>query len=173
MNPHTSRPRATSNHLGKTLAGAVLCLSLGFAAQAGQFFLGPEGGGVRYGPFEYQDGAKVVIANQSFVLTTVKAVAGGTELEKQLQSIILPTVSLSGANIGLVVQLLQQRSAELDPAKKGVRIVLKLDGKPVSQIPLITFSAQQISLLETIRTVTQLADLTYRIDGDIVFIEPK
>jgi hypothetical protein len=173
MNLHTSRPRATTSRLGNALASAVLCLSLGIAAQAGQFFLGPEGGGVRYGPFEYQDGAKVVIAGRTFVLTTVAPVANGTELEKKLQAIILPTVELGGASIDLVVQFLQQRSTELDPAKKGIRIVLKLDGKPVSQIPLISFSAQQISMLETIRTVTQVAGLTYRIDGDIVFIEPK
>ena len=173
MNLHSSRPRATARSLGKLLLGAALCLCLRNAALAEQFYLAPAGSSAQYGPFDYQEGAAVVLADKTFVLKKGAVAANTAELEKKLQAIMLPTVELSGAKIDLVVQLLQMRSKELDPAKTGVHLVLKLNGKPADQIPLISFNARQISLLETIRTVTQLAGLSYRLDGNIVFIEPK
>ena len=173
MNLHSSRPRATARPLGKFLLGAALFLCLRNAAQAEQFYLAPTGSSAQYGPFDYQEGAAVVLADKTFVLKKGAVAASTVELEKKLQAIMLPTVELRGAKIDLVVQLLQMRSKELDPAKTGVPLVLKLNGKPADQIPLISFNARQISLLETIRTVTQLAGLSYRLDGNIVFIEPK
>ena len=105
--------------------------------------------------------------------TAVAPAIGGVDLENQLQTLILPSIDLSNARIDLVVQLLKMRSTELDPAKKGVNIVLKLDGKTADQIPPVSLHAKQISLLDSLKAVTQLAGLAYRIDGNMVFIEPQ
>ena len=94
-------------------------------------------------------------------------------VESKLQAIILPSIDLNHAPIELVVQLLNARGAELDPAKQGVPIVLKLKGKPVDQIPQVTFHGKQISLLDSIKAVTLSAGLAYRIDGNFVVIEPE
>ena len=42
-----------------------------------------------------------------------------------------------------------------------------------TDIPLITFNARYISLLETLKIVTDIANLKYRIQGNIVMIIPK
>jgi hypothetical protein len=52
-------------------------------------------------------------------------------------------------------------------------MILKLDGVPTDQLPKITFTARQINLLDALKVLTQVAGLTYRFDGEIVFIEPK
>ena len=94
-------------------------------------------------------------------------------LESKLQAIILPSLDLQQAKIELVVQLLNMRGVQLDPAKQGVPIVLKLKDKAADQIPLVSFHAKQISLLDSIKAVTLTAGLAYRIDGPCVVIEPE
>ena len=97
----------------------------------------------------------------------------GASVESKLQAIILPSLDLHQAKIELVVQLLNMRGVELDPAKQGVSIMLKLKGKPADQIPTVSFHAKQISLLDSIKAVALSAGLSYRIDGNIVIIEPE
>ena len=93
--------------------------------------------------------------------------------ESKLRAIILPSIDLNHAPIELVVQLLNARGAELDPAKQGVPIILKLKGKPADQIPQVTFHGKQVSLLDAIKAVTLSAGLAYRIDGNFVVIETE
>ena len=97
----------------------------------------------------------------------------GASVESKLQAIILPSLDLQQAKIELVVQLLNMRGVELDPAKQGVPIVLKLMDKTVGQIPPVTFHGKQISLLDSIKAVTLTAGLAYRIDGPCVVLEPE
>ena len=85
----------------------------------------------------------------------------------------MPSLDLHQAQIEIVVQLLNMRGVELDPAKQGVSIMLKLKGKPADQIPTVSFHAKQISLLDSIKAVALSAGLSYRIDGNIVIIEPE
>ena len=99
--------------------------------------------------------------------------SSAASLESKLQSIILPSLDLQQAKIELVVQLLNMRGVQLDPAKQGVSIMLKLKGKPADQIPTVSFHAKQISLLDSIKAVALSAGLSYRIDGNIVIIEPE
>ena len=98
--------------------------------------------------------------------------SSAASLESKLQAIILPSLDLQQAKIELVVQLLNMRGVQLDPAKQGVPIVLKLKDKTADQIPLVSFHAKQISLLDSIKAVTLTAGLAYRIDGPCVVIEP-
>ena len=171
MNFTPSNSRSASCSSGLILLGAALFLSLGTAARAEKFYLASEVENVRYGPFEFRDGAKIALADRAFVIEK-EVEPAASDTEKKLQSIILPSMSLSNAKVEIVLQFLQQRSIELDPAKKGVNLILKLDGKPADQLSEITFSGKQISLLEALKVVTQVAGMTYRIDGNIVFIEP-
>ena len=97
----------------------------------------------------------------------------GVSVESKLQSIILPSLDLHQAKIELVVQLLNMRGVELDSAKQGVPIVLKLKGKTPDQIPPVSFHGKQISLLDSIKAVTLLTDLSYRIDGNMVVLEAE
>jgi len=97
----------------------------------------------------------------------------GASVESKLQTIILPSLDLHQAKIELVVQLLNMRGVELDPAKQGASIVLKLNGKTPDQIPPVTFHGKQISLLDAIKAVALLADLSYRIDGNVVVLEAE
>ena len=97
----------------------------------------------------------------------------GASIESKLQAIVLPSIDLSDAKIELVVQFLNMRGAELDPAKQGVPIVLKLKGKPADQIPPVTFHGKQVALLDALKAVTLAAGLTYRVDGNLVVIEPE
>ena len=97
----------------------------------------------------------------------------GVSGESKLQSIILPSLDLHQAKIELVVQLLNMRGVELDPAKQGTPIVLKLNGKTPDQIPPVSFHGKQISLLDSIKAVTLLTDLSYRIDGNMVVLESE
>lgn len=176
MNLHPS-PRATPLPLGKFFLGAALFLSLGSAARAEQFFLAAEGENVRYGPFDYQEGTPVVIAGKTFVLMKLETAAGDMDMEKKLLSVTLPAIEFREAHVRDVVNFFVEASRSMGPSspegKKGVTIVLNLNGKPDSQVPRITFNARHISLLEAIKVLTQVTGLTYRFDGNIVFIEAK
>ena len=97
----------------------------------------------------------------------------GASVESKLQAIILPSLDLHQAQIEIVVQLLNMRGVQLDPAKQGVPIVLKMKDKTADQIPLVSFHAKQISLLDSIKAVTLTAGLAYRIDGPCVVIGPE
>ena len=74
----------------------------------------------------------------------------------------------------MVIQLLQQRSFELDPLRpqKGVNFVLK-PGAVTESSALITLSLKQATLLDTLKLVTEVAGLSYRFEGELVVIEPK
>ena len=74
-----------------------------------------------------------------------------------------------------VVNYLGHACATLDPAKDTqppINIILNPNGQTEDQLPQITLTARQISALEAIRVVTQVAGLNYRIEGNLVFIEP-
>jgi len=172
MNQQPSHPRAATRLLRKTLLGTALFLSLGMAARAEKFFLAAEEGGIRYGPFEYQEGAKVALGDHAFAIEKEQA-PGETDLEKKLQAIPIDLLSLHEAKLQMVVNFLVESCRKNAPqGQPPINMILNLKGKPEEQLPLITFSARQITVLEALKVVTQVAGMTYRIDGNIVFIEP-
>ena len=173
MKPNASRSRMTPARLGPVLLGAALCLAAGGASAAEKFYLQAAEGGVRYGPFEFQNGAPVALGDKSFVIEK-EVTPNDVTMENRLKSIILPDVSLRDARLDIVIQLLQQRSRELDPLRpqKGVNFVLK-HGVASESSALITLSLRRVTLLDTLKMVTEVAGLSYRFDGEIVVIEPK
>ena len=171
MKPNPINSRMAAAWLGPILLGTALFMTAGSASGTEKFYLNAAEGGVRYGPFEFQDGAPVALGDNQFVVEK-EVTPNDAAMEKRLKSIILPVVSLSDDRLDVVIQLLQQRSLELDPLRpqKGVNIVLK---HGVSTPALITLSLKQASLLDTLKMVTEVAGLSYRFDGEIVVIEPK
>lgn len=116
----------------------------------------------------------------------------------KMEGIIIPEVDFRQANVNDVVQFLQEASVEYDRSsdgKKGVNFILKLnagEAAPVSEPAAnawggggaepevggtstgqdITFRAREISLLEALKIVTDVAGLKYRVQGNVVMIVP-
>ncbi len=116
---------------------------------------------------------------------------------RKMELILIPEIDFRQANIHDVVQFLQDASIEFDqsPGARGVNFILKLSsgdmpmarpaapadpwGMAVDLAPaapagteLITFRAREISLLEALRIVTDVANLKFRVDGNVVMILP-
>jgi hypothetical protein len=119
-------------------------------------------------------------------------------LEK-MKGIILPEVDFRQANIHDVIQFLQQTGVQHDPEHQGINLVLNLQpfshvaqdsgdpfaaqgsgdpfaaripDDPSNGVPLITFSARDISLLETLQIVTSVANLRWRLKESVVMVVP-
>ena len=106
----------------------------------------------------------------------------------RLSSLKIPEMDFRQANIFDVAEFLRQASVEFsgDAGVSPVNIVLDLgpiteaaevaqtseDVAGKDEVPLITLRARDISLLEALKIVTEVASLKYRIDGNIVRIVP-
>ena len=119
-------------------------------------------------------------------------------IRKKMEQIRIPEIDFRTANIHDVIDFLQEASVEFDTdpgagGQRGVNIILNLgqtagsapapkSDDPFAEVldgggggggvPLITFSARYISLLEALRIVTEVAYLKYRIEGSVVMIVP-
>ena len=92
-----------------------------------------------------------------------------------LRATVIPEVSFRSANAVDVIEFMRVASKEYGPsgAKKatGVNFIAKLTPAQRKAIPLITFEAKQLSVLELLNTVTELAGLSYKIEPSWVMIE--
>jgi hypothetical protein len=125
-----------------------------------------------------------------------------TRMIEKMKSIKIPEIDFRQANIYDVIDFLSEASIENDSAaeageKKGVDIILNLGtGRPTapvsddpfadpfadvlgvggpapaSEIPLITFHARYVTLLEALRIVTSVAGLKYTIRDSVVMVVP-
>lgn len=96
-------------------------------------------------------------------------------LVKKLDSIILPSVSFNGAELGQVVSTLSALSEEFDTSTtgtKGVNLVLSgpLPGATVSKVNI---TVRGLSLKRILDIVTQATDYEYLIEADLVQIRPS
>ncbi|MGQ9661677.1 MAG: hypothetical protein ACUVWX_04960 [Kiritimatiellia bacterium] len=108
---------------------------------------------------------------------------------QKLREIVVPEIECRQADVRVVLQLLAELGREFDSEKRGVNIVSSLGSaipreagttapptellERVDTVPLITFSARQISLEEALKIVCQLAGLKYRIEGNVVLVVPQ
>lgn len=157
----------------KVIVAVVGCVIVSATCLAEPFQLKDDKTGTLYGPFEFKDGSKIVVGTTSFTL--VKPKRTESTVEKKMQEIKIPEIDFRQANIRDVVQFLQDASVQFDKTdaaqgEKGVNMILNLQA---TDAPLVTFNARAISLFEAIKIVTQVANLTYRIDGNVVMIEAK
>ncbi len=98
-----------------------------------------------------------------------------TELSDKLSEIIIDQIDFEEATITSVVNLLIQRSKELDPSanKTGVSILLRLKPEEIQSIPKITMSLDGIPLGEVIRYICQACNLKYRVEERAVIISSE
>ncbi len=110
------------------------------------------------------------------------SLAGETESKgeavwfRKMRSIIFPTVQLTGASVEETFEFLSIRSRDLDthetsPQLRGVNFIMALGTKPSST--QITVDLINIPLLEAVRYVTRMANLTFDLTQDGVLIRPK
>jgi general secretion pathway protein D len=117
---------------------------------------------------------------------------------KKMDGITIPEIDFRQANIQNVIEFLQDQSIEWDRSgddPRGVNLILNLgavEAAPVAAQPadewgfapapepsaapagtqLITFRAREISLLQALKIVTDVANLKYRIEGNVVMVLP-
>ncbi len=114
-------------------------------------------------------------------------------IKRKLSTAKIPEVNFRQAHIRDVVRFLSEASRDHDPGKVGVNMIWSGDAaalkrnRPLgkedkeggadtadgSGVPLITFRARHISVLEALNIVTQLAGLKYQIRGNVVMVMPK
>jgi len=115
-------------------------------------------------------------------------------VRRKLESIVFPKVEFRQANIRDVIAFLVRASAELDPDKQGVNIILNLNvpgrrpaereredpfaeaaGESTSSEPWdspVTLTARKLSLEETLKIVSQMTGLKCRVQGNAVMVVP-
>ena len=91
-------------------------------------------------------------------------------LRKRLKAIRVPEVAFQAAGIQQAVQELSALFRKLDPECKGVNLVAL--GASETAPPPVTFSGTDLSALQTLDIVTQLAGMKYEIGSDTVSLMP-
>jgi general secretion pathway protein D len=94
-------------------------------------------------------------------------------LARKLESIVLPNVSFTRAEVGHVITALSAISAEFDQtasSAKGVNIVL-LD-PAATKAPLVTVTLRNVSLKRALDFVTSSIDYHYELQADAVVVRP-
>jgi hypothetical protein len=94
-----------------------------------------------------------------------------TALSKKLDSIVIPHVEFTNANLNTIVRYLNDVGKENDPDKTGVNIVLMdKENKSKITLPLI----KKVSLHKVLKLVTEMAGLSLDIKAGIVILrKPK
>lgn len=109
------------------------------------------------------------------------ALGGSTKIEAKLNSIMIPRLEFNGARIADVLEFLSQTSQELDtaepdPSKRGVSIVIDASGSTeAATIPdrLVTVRLSNVPLASALKYVTQQVRLRYRVDSFAVIVSPE
>jgi len=106
------------------------------------------------------------------------AIVGASTITEKLARIVIPSIQFEGAPLRDVLDFLGQRAAQLDtaetdPAKRGVNIIINggTDGSDPGQRP-VTIKLANVPLDEVLRYVTGQAQLTYRVDSFAVSVVP-
>jgi hypothetical protein len=155
-------------------------LVLAVSAHAQSFYLVDRESQVTYGPFDFKQGAPIAIGKQVFILKKpiVDADAKGLAVEARMQAIKIPSIELRTARIEDAVDFLRKAAADNDDPRipenqRGINLILNLQGQDPKNIALITFPARNISFIDALKAITSTANLRYRVEGSVVFIEPK
>jgi hypothetical protein len=155
-------------------------LVLATSAHAQMFYLVDRESQVTYGPFDFKQGAPVAIGKQVFILKkpSVDMDTKGLAVEARMQTIKIPLIELRTARIEDAVDFLRKAAVDNDDPRipeneRGINLILNLQGQDPKKIALITFPARNITFIEALKAITSTANLRYRVEGSVVFIEPK
>lgn len=96
-----------------------------------------------------------------------------------LADIQISEVRFQSAKLHDVIEFLSRVSREVDPEGIGVNMVFMghapqprdRDRAPADPIPPITMELRNVSFLRVLDLLTELTDLTYRIDRNIIFFQ--
>jgi general secretion pathway protein D len=91
-------------------------------------------------------------------------------LRSRLENILIPAISFQDADIQQVVLELSALCRKLDPEHKGANLVVF--GTAGTALPSITFSGTDLSAIETLDIITQIAGMKYEIGPNMVSLMP-
>lgn len=94
------------------------------------------------------------------------------ELVKKLESIIIPSVSFSGIDLGKVISTLSAYSEEFDAEKKGVNLVLT-NQLPGAAIPQVNITLRNLSLKRILDIITENVGYQYEVQADLILVRPS
>jgi general secretion pathway protein D len=96
-------------------------------------------------------------------------------LAAKLESILIPSVSFSGVELGRVISTLSAFSEEFDPATtgtKGVNLVLT-NQLPGATVPQVNITLRNLSLKRILDIITQNVGYQYEIQADLILVRPS
>jgi hypothetical protein len=160
----------------KHIIGALLC-AIALTADSDDFYL-KDKAGRETGPYRLGDGATVKVGGAEATISFQTADAKGVQAEvDHLDRIRLPEVDFREATVTDVAGALEKLALQHDPEKRGARIRLRpanADGASTNRVAVpVTFRAHDISVLEVVRIVANLADLKYRLEDDALVLLPR
>ncbi len=96
-------------------------------------------------------------------------------ITEKMQRIIFPQVQFSGASLEEAIEFLRIKSRdldvqEMDPARKGVNIILNQGDTPVTNS--ISIDLSNVPMSEALRYITDLAGMKYKVDRFAVQVVP-
>jgi general secretion pathway protein D len=102
-----------------------------------------------------------------------------TDILDKLQTIKIPELNFNEVDITDAVDYIRQQSKALDPDKKGVNIVLKLEptvgggALPAGVTRTLSLNVRNVPLEDVIRYVSSLTGMQYKVEPFAVFILPS
>ena len=149
-----------------TLVGA-LCAGV---CVAESFYLEHPTEDRRYGPFQYKEGGIVTLGR---VALTIRRESKPMALKQRMERTVIPEMDFRQAHIADIVDFLRAMSVEYGPDKSGVNFIMKPAVQKAAAETLVTFRASALSLPQALDAVTGAAGLSWRIEGNIVWIETR
>jgi len=143
-----------------------------------EFFLN-DSHGKRYGPYKPQHGDRIRIGEEDYTVHVPSVVFQKNEAVKKMKTIIIPSIDFKQAHIYDVIEFLQQYTPpELLPTSSVVDLSPQQSvASPLQQkderVPLITFSAENISLFDALTVVCEVAGLKWEVEETWIRIRPK
>ncbi len=149
----------------------VLCLTTGAMAQS--FHLVEEGSGEALGPFYYRQGEHVALGDKVFTLLIGRM--RPPSQEQRLKQTRIPDVDFRNATVRDVVDFVRQASIDFSPwpapNNKGINIILKV--RDEDALPSVTFRATDLSLYDTLKAVSEVAGMSIRTEGNVVWVRAR
>ena len=96
-------------------------------------------------------------------------------LAAKLESILIPSVSFSGVELGRVISTLSAFSEEFDSSTsgtKGVNLVLT-NQLPGAAVPQVNITLRNLSLKRILDIITQNVGYQYEIQADLILVRPS
>jgi hypothetical protein len=155
-------------------------------AFAQEFWLTNNATGEKSGPFEFLDGASIVLSNQTFVIQ--KILTDDEKVVEKMKKIVIANVEWRQASIDQVINFLVKEMSEPGQGgRNGLYCgIMRADRNPAPRqgslddfasfsqtnvVPEITLSARHVSLFDVMEIVTKAAGLTWKVDGKVVVFQ--